>query len=295
MISILLLCWNHSRFLEQCIASLSAQSVPANEIVFLDNCSTDGSFEIATSLFERYGIKARMLRNSSPEGISKNFNRLTDEATGSLIAPLSTDDWYAPNYVSEMTKAARSFPETDWFYPAGWTFAQDTGEIRLMPTENFRSGDVHEWVRRLQWPFGWVGCCYRKEVIVELGGWDESLPVEDVDMMFRLGMAKTCQYVAAPLIYYRQTMGSVSTNLLLCATALDGFFRKHHGQIEQPDVKHSETLRAYSALAIDRGHLPEAATLLGRAIRLAPLRADNMRTLWYLVRTAANRHIRRAR
>ena len=293
MISILLLCWNHSKYLEQCISSLASQTVAPDQIVFLDNCSSDGSLELATALFEKYGLKALILANDSPQGISRNFNRLAAEATSPLIAPLSTDDWYAPDYVREMRAAAEAFPHADWFYPAASFFFQESGEFRSIPTENFHSGDVRQWVRKLEWPFGFVGCCYRRNVILELGGWDETLPVEDNDMMFRLGLSKTCQFVDSRLVYYRRFMGSVTTNLLFCATAWDGFFRKHHDQIEQPDAAHGEMMRAFAAMALDRGEVSEAATLLAKAARLTPWRTENLRTLWYLVRTGAKRAVRR--
>lgn len=285
-ISVLLLCWNHAKYLEQCISSLAEQTVPPDEIVFLDNCSTDGSHDLAERLFEKFGLGARLLSNSAPQGISKNFNRLAGEATSDLIAPLSTDDWYADGYVSEMQRAASDTPTADWFYPAGWTYADDTGEIAPIVTDNFRSGNVREWVRQIDWPFGFVGVCYRRSVIAEIGGWDESLPVEDNDMMFRLGMTKTCKFVERRLIYYRRFLGTVSTNLLFCADAWDGFYRKHRSDIIDPDTKHSNMIRAYSAMAIDRGDLVQAKSLLFRAIRIAPFHSLNLRTGWYLLRAA---------
>jgi hypothetical protein len=62
---------------------------------------------------------------------------------------------------------------------------------------------------------------------------------------------------------------------------------------DAPDAAHGEMMRAFSAMALDRGNVAEAATLLAKAMRLSPWRTENLRTLWYLARTAAKQAVRR--
>ena len=107
-ISVLLLCWNHAAFLEQCIGALAAQTDIHFEICFLDNASTDGSLEQAKALFERFRLKARLYRNSRGVSIPANFNQLLAQSSGNIVAPLSTDDWYEPDYIARLRQAAAS-------------------------------------------------------------------------------------------------------------------------------------------------------------------------------------------
>ncbi|HEU4877616.1 MAG TPA: glycosyltransferase family A protein, partial [Sphingomicrobium sp.] len=93
-LSVLLLCWNHARYVETCIESIARQP-PGAEIVFLDNGSSDGSFGLAREIFDRCGLQATMIRNDAPRSIPANFNTLLSASSGELVAILSTDDWYA--------------------------------------------------------------------------------------------------------------------------------------------------------------------------------------------------------
>ena len=107
-LTVLLLCWNHENYIEQCIDALMAQTSQDFDIIFLDNVSSDGSAVLAARLLAKSGIPYRILTNDRPQTISANLNRMLGEAKGKLISFLSTDDWFAPRYVQAMTEAARA-------------------------------------------------------------------------------------------------------------------------------------------------------------------------------------------
>jgi alpha-1,3-rhamnosyltransferase len=47
MVSVLLLSWNHEKYIEQAIRSIMRQGFRDLEIVYLDNNSSDNNFDIA--------------------------------------------------------------------------------------------------------------------------------------------------------------------------------------------------------------------------------------------------------
>jgi glycosyltransferase involved in cell wall biosynthesis len=46
-VSVIIVNWNGERFLERCLVALMDQTIKLNEIILVDNASTDGSLEIA--------------------------------------------------------------------------------------------------------------------------------------------------------------------------------------------------------------------------------------------------------
>lgn len=91
-ISILMNCYNGEQFLRQAIDSIFAQTFDDWEIIFVDNCSTDKSAEIAKS----YGDKLRYHKTDKniPLYAARNFG--LKFIKGDYLAFLDVDDWWLP-------------------------------------------------------------------------------------------------------------------------------------------------------------------------------------------------------
>ena len=53
LVSIVIACYNHEKFIEDCIYSVIQQDYKNIEILICDDCSTDRSWEVLSSLKER--------------------------------------------------------------------------------------------------------------------------------------------------------------------------------------------------------------------------------------------------
>lgn len=86
--SILMNCYNCEKYLKEAIDSIFAQTFSNWEIVFVDNCSTDKSSEIAQS----YGTKVKIYKTSKniPLGEARNFG--LQFCKNEFLAFLDTDD-----------------------------------------------------------------------------------------------------------------------------------------------------------------------------------------------------------
>ena len=286
-LSILLLCWNHARFLEQCIGSIARQGSQDLEIVFLDNVSNDGSFELAQSLFDKFGLAATMIRNDVPQSIPANFNRLLEASRGPVVAVLSTDDWYEPDYVLSMTDAAAAHPEAGWFSCSGWLyFDAEQTSVPVDDTQFVTDRPVTEVVIDGKVPHFFVGCAYRRTALEAIGGWDEGQLIEDRDLFLRLSQRFSLHRIAYRLVHYRRTSSATSANAEFMLRGWELFFAKH-GNLFGPrlKVRRAETYRAYGTLLTDQGQFAAALAAIIRSLRLRPFTALSWRTLAYLGRS----------
>jgi len=103
-VSVVIPCYNAARFLRETLDSILAQTLPAAEIIVIDDGSTDDSAAIA----ESYGPPVRAIRQPN-QGESVARNRGIDEAKGDWIAFLDADDlWYPEKLEKQMAVAAAS-------------------------------------------------------------------------------------------------------------------------------------------------------------------------------------------
>ena len=95
--------WNGRDLLARLLASLAAQTVPAAEILAVDNGSHDGAPELAR---ERGARVIPMGRNA---GFAAAVNRGIREARGEWIAVLNSDVELAPDYFEKLLAAGAPF------------------------------------------------------------------------------------------------------------------------------------------------------------------------------------------
>jgi glycosyltransferase involved in cell wall biosynthesis len=107
LVSVVTPFYNSAEFLEECIRSVLAQSYPHFEYILLDNCSNDGSTEIAER-YARTDPRIRLARNSSFLGQVENFNAalklISDQSRYTKM--VLADDWVFPPCLEEMTALA---------------------------------------------------------------------------------------------------------------------------------------------------------------------------------------------
>ncbi len=92
-VSVILPNYNHARFLPERIRSVLDQTVPPDEIIFLDDCSSDDSIEIARSLLETSSIPYRIVVNEKNSGgVFRQWIKGLSLARYDLIWVAETDD-----------------------------------------------------------------------------------------------------------------------------------------------------------------------------------------------------------
>jgi glycosyltransferase involved in cell wall biosynthesis len=94
--------FNYARFLPDAIESVLGQSFRDFELIIVDDCSTDDSFEIAQAYAAR-DSRIRAFRNTSNLGMVKNRNACLRLASGAYVKFVHADDYLAvPDALEKM-------------------------------------------------------------------------------------------------------------------------------------------------------------------------------------------------
>lgn len=187
-VTVVIPAYNARAHLARSIESALAQTRPPDEVLVVDDGSTDGSAELA----ERYGPPVRVVRHDRNRGLAPARNTGIRNATGTLIALLDADDVWLPEKLERQLAALAASPPdvgvvfclTRIVRPDGvwWVDCADVpapdrdpqGFLRSLLLKNAVSGS---------------GCSplIRRELLLEIGGYDEALRTcEDWDLWLRL-------------------------------------------------------------------------------------------------------------
>ena len=226
LVSILIPCYNHEQFLDDCLGSILAQDYENIELLICDDCSPDGSFAKILSyeqqLKQRFP-RVEILKNQVNCGVTKNVNRMLSMAKGDYIKTIASDDAMAPNAISAMVRYLQENPSVDVVVTNGVTVPEEqhypdfhgTGKI-YSAAPNFSADGFFERVARRN-EISAPAAMVRMSVYEKYGFYDETVKVEDYEFWLRVLQqgATRFGFLDKDLLYYRinaNSMTSLSAN-----------------------------------------------------------------------------------
>src|SRR5262245_52794082 len=106
-VSVITVCYNSERTLEQTLKSVIRQDYPNMEYIVIDGGSTDSIRQI----LQRYQNQIDLVISEPDRGIYDAMNKGIQFATGDLIGFLNSDDLYAhPQILSRVVKTFENQP-----------------------------------------------------------------------------------------------------------------------------------------------------------------------------------------
>ena len=93
LISVLLSVYNDDKNIKKSIDSILSQSYKNIELLVIDDCSTDKTYEIINEIKD---TRVKIFRNKDNKGLTKSLNILIKESKGQILARQDSDDVSLP-------------------------------------------------------------------------------------------------------------------------------------------------------------------------------------------------------
>jgi GT2 family glycosyltransferase len=209
-VSVIVVNYNGRHWLERCLTAARAQLSDRDELILVDNASTDGSIALVRERFP----EVRLLAQDRNLGFAGGNNAGARIAKGRYLALLNNDAVPQPGWLDALTAPFERDPLValttsrivylhdpavidsagDGYLRAGGAFKRFHGGPFALGN---RSGEV----------FGACGaaCMIRRDIFSELGGFDEDffMVYEDVDLSYRARVrGHRCMYVADAIVHH---------------------------------------------------------------------------------------------
>lgn len=99
-ISVIIPNFNYGHLIATAIDSVLSQSLLPDEVIVIDDASTDNSLEVISL----YVDKIKFLKNEINLGVVDTFNKAVNESTGDLILILGADNYLHPEALRDLSK-----------------------------------------------------------------------------------------------------------------------------------------------------------------------------------------------
>lgn len=230
LVSIVICAWNNWPDLGVAVASALHQSWPNVEVIVVDNGSGDAT---PVEVPRLYGDRVRYVRQRN-RGCAGAYNAGAALASGEFVQFLDGDDVLAPDKVERQVKVFEAQPRAMIVYGEVRHFQNGPGVARW----NERTlGPVNDMLALLTAPRGpWIdtlSVLMRRSVPGELGGWDETLYVEDADFFLRAA-ARGCEFAycdGSPLGFKRRRDSQKMNDVRAMEEGLDAIWHKALGYV----------------------------------------------------------------
>jgi glycosyltransferase involved in cell wall biosynthesis len=111
-ISVAMPLYNGASFVNEQLDSLASQTRLPDEMIICDDCSTDGSAEIAENFAHDAPFRVRLHVNTSNLGVMQNFEKVVRLSTGDVIFFCDWDDVWMPDKLERMEGVFTRSPGT---------------------------------------------------------------------------------------------------------------------------------------------------------------------------------------
>lgn len=146
LVSVIIPVYNGSRYLERLFFTFSKQTFKDFEIVFIDDCSTDNSYELLFSLKNKYSLTVQILQNDTNRGPGYSRNVAVQKAKGELLSFCDSDDFYEDNYLEKMTGEIINKKKDIVFCDYSYVYSDGTKKIVSFGDLNQKCKTKNDWI-----------------------------------------------------------------------------------------------------------------------------------------------------
>jgi glycosyltransferase involved in cell wall biosynthesis len=220
-VSVIIPAYNAAAYIERALRSVFNQTRAADEIIVVNDGSTDETPEILL----RYADKIRVIHQRNA-GLSAARNAGIRAACGDWIGLLDADDEWLPEKLNMQEKVIQRNPDLSWM--TGNCYLREDGKSQKPILTEQQQACVRAQMKGKEYFESYIdayrlhaiGNCdtmmIRKDKLLEAGLFSEGQQIEDEEMWLRLAYLNLkVGFVFEPLaVYYTHIQGSITQRLL---------------------------------------------------------------------------------
>lgn len=240
LVSVYMPTHNRSKLARRAVLSVLNQTYVNIEIIIVDDGSSDDTYNTISEINDDRII---LLRNDKPMGSCYSRNLAIENATGFYITGLDDDDYFSSDRIEKLQSAfddSYAFVFDSSVQDKNGVYKKEISREKLIKISDILKGNIGNQVFTL------------RSRIVEIGGFDESLPSsQDYDLWTRLLIKyKVAKQINSSTYYYDITHGGarISTSKKAIVGAEKYFQKYKHLMTKQDMACHFKRMTYYGKI-----------------------------------------------
>lgn len=220
-LTVIVTCYNQNRddLIKKCVDSVIDYRVKDTEFLLIDDCSTDGSYEILKTYEEKYPSLVRVIKNEVNKGAGGARNTGIKEARGEYISYIDGDDFVSEGFFYNLLNILKQAGDVDLVGPK---YAKTTYEGNFIkyeaPALCKNENDISSDIKKTMLVKGERSCgrLYKKSIIVDNNlFFPENIAFEDSPVTcYWTNLCDSYAQCDEAIYYYRKTAKSLTTSKL---------------------------------------------------------------------------------
>jgi glycosyltransferase involved in cell wall biosynthesis len=227
-ISVVVPTYNRARTIKRCVNSLLKQSLPPDEIIIVDDGSTDNTSSEVANIGDR---RVKYLKLAKNAGAQAARNAGIKKASGQFIGFLDSDDEWLPDKLKlQVTELAKRGEDVIVHCPA-WKHIEESNERVLFNIPPL-DGDAYQALLAAPGPL-FPSMLAKRESFFKIGLLDENVPsYQEWDTSIGLAKHFPFAFIDQPLVIYHIHTGEmISKDKLREAKGWQYVVDKHQDEI----------------------------------------------------------------
>jgi glycosyltransferase involved in cell wall biosynthesis len=278
LVSVIVTCFNHARFLGQAVDSARCQTWRSLEVVVVDDGSTDHTPEV----IERYPQIISLRQQNLGPSAARNAGLRASH--GRYVLFLDADDMLLPSALEYAVHEISAHPECG-FISGGYREVDADGRALGEPKVSTVSADHHvALLSRINYIAMHATVLYRREALLQIGGFDPTLRVyEDYDVYLKIARQFPIRHFPELMALYRRHDDNTTRNAVLMLRGLSEVMarQKHHLGTD-PRLRAAYKTGIHTWTVYHQQHLKESFNCLRRYGR----RMEGIKGIAFLLRLA---------
>ena len=205
--SIIVPLYNKAPYVCKALESIVAQTFTDWECIIVDDGSTDGSVAIVQDyLSTPYTLnithKNIQIISQPNSGVAKARNVGVENSHGQFVCFLDADDWWDPNYLEEMDRLIKEYPDAG-LYATNYIYYKPGKTHVALKLERGYINYPDAYLHSSAMPI-WTGAaCMSRKVFDEMGGFPVGIKLgEDFLLWAKTALQYKVAFCEKPLAYY---------------------------------------------------------------------------------------------
>ncbi|WP_050009676.1 glycosyltransferase family 2 protein [Flavobacterium sp. B17] len=209
LVSVIVVCYNHSKFIVECLNSIKNQTYANWELIVADDASTDNSVEIIKEWLKENNISAKTNFHTKNTGLATTLNECIKLLKGEFVKLIAADDYLHPDSIENCIAAMeKSGDDYGMVFTDFWAVDENNTPAKIFlsyENKDFINPD-HSLKKDQLVKYNCIiapTVLIKKDILLSTGEYAVEILLEDYDRWLRINEIKKILFIDKKLAYYR--------------------------------------------------------------------------------------------